>query len=124
MRNSFLLGPRLPTMGWQELGRHQHSPVSARKSSSNSSKAIPTAPSSTGRVYNDDQMPPYALPDNMTRSTFMTRSTKGGGSANYNELRFEDKKKAANKSSSTPKKEHGPPRRKKTHANMSAKTAA
>jgi len=52
----------------------------------------PDRPIITGRVYNDDQMPPYALPDNMTRSTFMTRSTKGGGSANYNELRFEDKK--------------------------------
>jgi len=52
----------------------------------------PDRPIITGRVYNDDQMPPYALPDNMTRSTFMSRSTKGGGSGNYNELRFEDKK--------------------------------
>ena len=52
----------------------------------------PDRPIITGRVYNDDQMPPYALPDNMTRTTFMSRSTKGGGSANYNELRFEDKK--------------------------------
>ena len=52
----------------------------------------PDRPIVTGRVYNDDQMPPYALPDNMTRTTFMSRSTKGGGSANYNELRFEDKK--------------------------------
>jgi type VI secretion system secreted protein VgrG len=52
----------------------------------------PDRPIITGRVYNDDQMPPYTLPDNMTRTTFMTRSTKNGGSANYNELRFEDKK--------------------------------
>jgi type VI secretion system secreted protein VgrG len=52
----------------------------------------PDRPIITGRVYNDDQMPPYTLPDNMTRSTLMSRSTKGGGSANYNELRFEDKK--------------------------------
>ena len=52
----------------------------------------PDRPIITGRVYNDDQMPPYTLPDNMTRTTFMSRSTKGGGSANYNELRFEDKK--------------------------------
>ncbi len=52
----------------------------------------PDRPIITGRVYNDDQMPPYTLPDNMTRSTFMSRSTKGGGSANFNELRFEDKK--------------------------------
>src|SRR5712691_6649236 len=52
----------------------------------------PDRPIITGRVYNDEQMPPYALPDNMTRTTFMSRSTKGGGSANFNELRFEDKK--------------------------------
>src|SRR6266436_4152271 len=52
----------------------------------------PDRPIITGRVYNDDQMPPYTLPDNMTRSTFMSRSTKGGGSANFNELRFEAKK--------------------------------
>ena len=52
----------------------------------------PDRPIITGRVYNDDQMPPYTLPDNMTRTTFMTRSSKNGGSANYNELRFEDKK--------------------------------
>ena len=52
----------------------------------------PDRPIITGRVYNDDQMPPYTLPDHMTRTTFMSRSTKGGGSANYNELRFEDKK--------------------------------
>lgn len=52
----------------------------------------PDRPIITGRVYNDDQMPPYTLPDNMTRTTFMSRSTKGGGSSNYNEIRFEDKK--------------------------------
>ena len=52
----------------------------------------PDRPIITGRVYNDDQMPPYTLPDHMTRTTFLTRSTKGGGSANFNELRFEDKK--------------------------------
>jgi type VI secretion system secreted protein VgrG len=52
----------------------------------------PDRPLITGRVYNDEQMPPYALADNQTRTTFMTRSTKGGGSSNYNELRFEDKK--------------------------------
>jgi type VI secretion system secreted protein VgrG len=52
----------------------------------------PDRPLITGRVYNDDQMPPYKLPDNMTRTTFMSRSTKGGGSSNYNEMRFEDKK--------------------------------
>jgi type VI secretion system secreted protein VgrG len=52
----------------------------------------PDRPIITGRVYNADQMPPYTLPDNMTRTTFMSRSTKNGSSSNYNELRFEDKK--------------------------------
>jgi type VI secretion system secreted protein VgrG len=51
----------------------------------------PDRPLITGRVYNQDQMPPYTLPDYQTRSTFMSRSSKGGGSSNYNELRFEDK---------------------------------
>jgi type VI secretion system secreted protein VgrG len=51
----------------------------------------PDRPIITGRVYNAEQMPPYALPDNQTRSTFMSRSSKGAASANYNEIRFEDK---------------------------------
>jgi type VI secretion system secreted protein VgrG len=52
----------------------------------------PDRPLITGRVYNDEQMPPYKLADNQTRTTFLTRSTKGGSSSNFNELRFEDKK--------------------------------
>ena len=50
----------------------------------------PDRPIITGRVYNADQMPPYTLPKYQTRSTFMSRSSKGGGASNYNELRFED----------------------------------
>jgi type VI secretion system secreted protein VgrG len=52
----------------------------------------PDRPLITGRVYNADQMPPYELNKYQTRSTFMSRSSKGGGSSNYNELRFEDLK--------------------------------
>jgi type VI secretion system secreted protein VgrG len=52
----------------------------------------PDRPIITGRVYNADQMPPYTLPDYQTRSTFQSRSSKGGGSSDYNELRFEDLK--------------------------------
>ncbi len=54
----------------------------------------PDRPIITGRVYNADQMPPYALPDNMTQTGIKTRSTKGGGVGNFNEIRFEDKKGA------------------------------
>lgn len=51
----------------------------------------PDRPIITGAVYNEDQTVPYPLPANQTRSTFMTRSSEGGSSDNYNELRFEDK---------------------------------
>ena len=52
----------------------------------------PDRPLITGRVYNAEQIVPYSLPDNQTRSTFMSRSSKNGGASNYNEIRFEDKK--------------------------------
>ena len=52
----------------------------------------PDQPIITGRVYNAEQMPPYKLPDYQTRSTMLSRSSKGGDSTNFNELRFEDKK--------------------------------
>ncbi len=51
----------------------------------------PDRPLITGRVYNAEQMPPYALPDNQTQSGIKSRSSKGGGAANFNEIRFEDK---------------------------------
>jgi type VI secretion system secreted protein VgrG len=54
----------------------------------------PDRPLITGRVYNAEQMPPYDLPGSMTESGIKSRSSKGGSPANYNELRFEDKKGA------------------------------
>jgi type VI secretion system secreted protein VgrG len=45
-----------------------------------------------GSVYNADQMPPYTLPANKTQSGIKTRSSLKGGAANFNEIRFEDKK--------------------------------
>jgi type VI secretion system secreted protein VgrG len=44
-----------------------------------------------GSVYNQTTMPPYALPANMTQSGIRSRSSKGGGASNYNEICFEDK---------------------------------
>lgn len=51
----------------------------------------PDRPIATGCVYNDKNPPPW-LPDNPTQSGVLTRSSKGGGAANANALRFEDKK--------------------------------
>jgi type VI secretion system secreted protein VgrG len=50
----------------------------------------PDQPIITGCVYNAESMPPYKLPDEMTKSGIKTNSTKGGNG--FNELRFEDKK--------------------------------
>jgi len=50
----------------------------------------PDHPIIIGRVYNAEQMPPYTLPDEQTKSTVKSMSTKGGGG--FNEIRFEDKK--------------------------------
>lgn len=45
-----------------------------------------------GSLYNADQMPPYSLPANRTQSGVKSRSSLQGGPANFNEIRFEDKK--------------------------------
>jgi type VI secretion system secreted protein VgrG len=50
----------------------------------------PDRPIVTGSVYNAVNTPPYALPDEKTKSTVKTLSTKKG--SGYNEFRFEDKK--------------------------------
>jgi type VI secretion system secreted protein VgrG len=52
----------------------------------------PDQPIIVGRVYNAEQMPPWALPGKAMVSGVQTRSTKGGSPANFNELYFDDTK--------------------------------
>jgi type VI secretion system secreted protein VgrG len=49
----------------------------------------PDRPLVTGVLYNADQMPPYSLPDERTKTCLKTNSSKGGDG--FNEIRFEDK---------------------------------
>lgn len=49
----------------------------------------PDRPLVTGCVYNGDNPVPYALPDNMTRTTLKSRSSPQA--EGFNEIRFEDK---------------------------------
>jgi type VI secretion system secreted protein VgrG len=52
----------------------------------------PNDPVIVGSVYNAEMMPPYNLPANKTQSGIKSRSSLGGSPANFNEIRFEDKK--------------------------------
>jgi len=51
----------------------------------------PDEPICVGSVYNGTNMPKYTLPDMATRTGIVTRSSLGGSSDDFNELRFEDK---------------------------------
>jgi len=52
----------------------------------------PDRPLVIGSVYNAEQTVPYALPANKTKSTLKTRSSLKGGTEDFNEIFFEDKK--------------------------------
>ena len=52
----------------------------------------PDAPIVVGSLYNGTNMPKYDPAKQYTRAGILTRSSKNGGSANANELRFEDLK--------------------------------
>jgi type VI secretion system secreted protein VgrG len=52
----------------------------------------PDRPLVTGAVYNAQQVVPYTLPDEQTKSAIKSNTSKGG--QGFNEIRFEDKKDA------------------------------
>ena len=54
----------------------------------------PDSPIVTGRVYNGDHKPPYQLPGKKAVSALKSKSTKGGGELDSNELRMDDTKGA------------------------------
>ena len=53
----------------------------------------PDRPIVTGRVYNGEQMPPYALPDQKNKSGVKSHTVQGSASS-YNEILFDDTKGA------------------------------
>ena len=52
----------------------------------------PDRPVVIGQLHNGNEMPPWELPTNKTRSGMRTRSTQGGGIQDFSELWFDDKK--------------------------------
>jgi type VI secretion system secreted protein VgrG len=54
----------------------------------------PDRPLITGSVYGADNPPPYGLPAAASQSGIRSRSTKGAGPDNFNEIRFEDRRGA------------------------------
>ena len=54
----------------------------------------PDRPMIIGSVWNPDNMPIYDLPKNKTQSGIKTTSSPQGTTANFNEIKFEDKKGA------------------------------
>lgn len=54
----------------------------------------PDRPLIVGSVFNGDHQAPFALPDNRTQSGIRSRSHPDGGTDEYNEIRFEDRKGA------------------------------
>ncbi len=52
----------------------------------------PDRPLIIGSVYNETNVPPYALPDHKNVTSLKSRSTREGAAADFNELRFDDTK--------------------------------
>ena len=67
----------------------------------------PDKPLVIGSVYNGEQVPPYALPDQKTITGIKTHSTKEGQASDSNEISFDDKKDSELFYSHAQKDRHG-----------------
>ncbi len=74
------------TWGWQHLPRVGTEVAVAFVNGD------PDSPIAVGCLYNAEQMPVFPLPDQQTKSGIRTRSTLSGGTADFNEWSFDDKK--------------------------------
>ncbi|MGH7189873.1 MAG: type VI secretion system Vgr family protein, partial [Acetobacteraceae bacterium] len=70
--------------GWQHMPR-QGSEVAVAFLNGD-----PDQPVVIGCFYNGQQTPPFALPDQQTKSGFRSRSSAGGGTSNYSEFSIDD----------------------------------
>ena len=87
----------------KQLGHRLSTRGSARRSSSTSSKATPTARSSPAASTTPRRCPPTPCPTTRPRAASSRELVEGRSAANFNELRFEDKK-GSEESTSTPRR--------------------
>ncbi len=91
-REQLVLDPRLAPLGGQELGRGRRSRASARRSSSTSSKAIPTVRSSSAASTTPSRCRRTSCRRTRRRRGIKIALAARAAAANFNEIRFEDKK--------------------------------
>ena len=74
------------TWGWQHL------PRVGTEVAVSFMDGDPDRPVVMGGLYNGEMKPVFPIPDQQTKSGLRTRSTKGGGTTNFSEFSFDDKK--------------------------------
>ena len=91
-RQQLVLGARRPRPGPASSGAHRTSRGSARRSSSPSRRATPTGRSSSAASTTPSRCRPYTLPRQQDAERHQVAAASRAAAADFNELRFEDKK--------------------------------